>query len=123
MVSDQTMEFVSDGLTEDITTLLARIPGFFVICRDSAFAYKNQHLDARQVSSDLGVRYVVTGSVREVGKRARVTAELIDGNTGTRLWGDRFDSTKETISELQDEITGPSQITSNRNSPERKYLV
>jgi len=105
MISDQTMEFVSDGLTEDITTLLARIPGFFVISRDSAFAYKNKRIDTRQVSKDLGVRYVVTGSVREMGERARVTAELIDGNTGTRLWGDRFDSTKETIFELQDEIT------------------
>jgi len=104
MVSDQTMEFVSDGLTEDITTLLARVPGFFVICRDSAFAYKNQRIDARQVSNDLGVRYVITGSVREMGERARVTAELIDGNTGNRLWGDRFDSAKETIFELQDEI-------------------
>jgi adenylate cyclase len=105
MASDQTMEFVSDGLTEDITTLLARVTGFFVICRDSAFTYKNQRIDARQVSSDLGVRYVVTGSVREMGEKARVTAELIDGDTGTRLWGDRFDSTRETIFELQDEIT------------------
>jgi len=105
MSSDQTMEFVSDGLTEDITTLLARVPGFFVICRDSAFAYKNQRIDARQVASDLGVRYVVTGSVREMGENARVTTELIDGNTGNRLWGDRFDSTRETIFELQDEIT------------------
>ena len=105
MAGDQTMEFVSDGLTEDITTLLARIPGFFVICRDSAFAYKNQRIDARQVSNDLAVRYVVTGSVRGMGEKARVTAELIDGNSGTRLWGDRFDSTRETIFELQDEIT------------------
>jgi adenylate cyclase len=105
MASDKMMEFVSDGLTEDITTLLARVPGFFVICRDSAFAYKNQRIDTRQVSSDLGVRYVVTGSVREMGEMARVTAELIDGNTGTRLWGDRFDRTSETIFELQDEIT------------------
>jgi adenylate cyclase len=105
MASDQMMEFVSDGLTEDITTLLARIPGFFVICRDSAFAYKNQRIDARQVASELGVRYVVTGSVREMGEKARVTAELIDGNAGTRLWGDRFDSTRGTILELQDEIT------------------
>jgi adenylate cyclase len=103
--SDQTMEFVSDGLAEDITTLLARIPGFFVISRDSTFAYKNQRIDTRQVASDLGVRYVVTGSVREMGEKARVTAELIDGNTGNRLWGDRFDSSKETIFELQDEIT------------------
>jgi adenylate cyclase len=103
--SDKTMEFVSDGLTEDITTLLARVPGFFVICRDSAFAYKNQRIDARQVASDLSVRYVVTGSVREMGEKARVTAEVSDGNTGNRLWGDRFDSAKETIFELQDEIT------------------
>jgi adenylate cyclase len=105
MARDQTMEFVSDGLTEDITTLLARIPGFFVICRDSAFAYKNQRIDARKVARDLGVRYVVTGSVREMGEKARVTAELIGGDTGTRLWGDRFDSTREKIFELQDEIT------------------
>lgn len=105
MSSDQTMEFVSDGLSEDITTLLARIPGFFVICRDSSFAYKNLRIDARQVASELGVRYVVTGSVREMGNKARVIAELIDGNTGNRLWGDRFDSFKETIFELQDKIT------------------
>jgi adenylate cyclase len=105
IASDQRMEFVSDGLTEDITTLLARVPGFFVICRDSAFAYKNQRIEARQIASELGVKYVVTGSVREMGEKARVTAELINGDTGTRLWGDRFDSTKETIFELQDEIT------------------
>ncbi len=105
IASDQTMEFVSDGLTEDITTLLARVPGFFVICRDSAFTYKNQRIDVRQVASDLGIRYVVTGSVREMGEKARVTAELIDGDTGIHLWGDRFDSTRETIFELQDEIT------------------
>jgi adenylate cyclase len=76
-----------------------------VICRDSAFAYKNQRIDARKVARDLGVRYVVTGSVREMGEKARVTAELIGGDTGTRLWGDRFDSTREKIFELQDEIT------------------
>jgi adenylate cyclase len=105
IASDQTMEFVSDGLTEDITTLLARVPGFIVISRDSAFAYKNQRIDARKVASDLGVRYVVTGSVREMGEKTRVTAELVDGDTGTRLWGDRFDSTREKIFELQDEIT------------------
>jgi adenylate cyclase len=105
LASDQMMEFVSDGLTEDITTLLARVPGFFVICRDSAFAYKNQRIDARKVASDLGVRYVVTGSVREMGEKVRVTAELIDGDTGTHLWGDKFDSTRETIFELQDDIT------------------
>jgi adenylate cyclase len=105
MFSDQTMEYVSDGLTEDITTLLARIPGFFVICCDSAFAYKNQRIDIRQVANELGVSYVVTGSVREMGKKTRVTAELTDGVTGTRLWGDRFDRTRETIFELQDEIT------------------
>jgi adenylate cyclase len=105
MASEQTMRFVSDGLTEDITTLLARIPGFIVICRDSAFAYKNQRIDARQVSDELGVRYIVTGSIRDMGERVRVTTELIDGNTGTRLWGDRFDCTRETIFKLQDEIT------------------
>ena len=105
MASDQTMAFVGDGLTEDITTLLARIPGFIVICRDSAFDYKNLRIDARQVSDELGVRYIVTGSVRDMGERVRVTTELIDGNTGTRLWGDRFDSTRDTIFKLQDEIT------------------
>ncbi len=105
IANDQMMEFVSDGLTEDVTTLLARVPGFIVISRDSAFTYKNQHIEARKVASDLGVRYVVTGSVREMGEKARVTVELVDGNTGTRLWGDKFDSTREKIFELQDEIT------------------
>ncbi len=80
MSGDASQEFFADGIAEDITTLLSRLPGFFVIARNSAFTYKGRAVDARQVASELAVRYVLEGSVQKAGQRARVTAQLIEAN-------------------------------------------
>jgi adenylate cyclase len=98
-------QFLADALTEDIITLLARIPGFFVIARNSSFAYKGKTPDIRDVARELGVRYVVEGSLRPVGDQLRITVQLIEGESGNHIWADRFDSPADRIDVLQDEIT------------------
>ena len=98
-------EYLADGLTEDITTLLARIPGFLVVSRNSAFAFKGKALPVRDVAKALGVRYVVEGSLRPVGDRLRITAQLIDAESGSHIWSGRFEHRAEEIEALQDEIT------------------
>ncbi len=105
MAADRNLEFMTDGLTEDIITLLSRIPGFFVISRSSVFAYKGQRPDIRQVGEDLNVRYVVEGSLRPAGDKARVTIQLIDVETDSHIWADRFEHDLDTLAELQDDIT------------------
>ena len=90
----------ADGLTEDIIT------SFPVVARNSTFAYKNQSPDVRQVAEDLGVRYVLEGSVRKSGNRVRITAQLIDGLTGNHMWADRYDRDLEDVFAVQDELTG-----------------
>jgi adenylate cyclase len=92
-------------MTEDIITLLARIPSFFVIARNSSFSYKGKQRDIRQVGRELGVRYVVEGSLRPVGDRLRVTIQLIEAETGNHIWAERFDRTAADLFEVQDEIT------------------
>ena len=82
---ERAYEYVADGLTEDITTLLARMPGFFVIARSSAFVYKGQPRDVRHIGREVGVRYMVEGSVRPLGRQVRVTAQLIDAETGAHV--------------------------------------
>ena len=105
-MSDQSeLEFLADGLTEDIITMLARLPGFLVIARNSTFAYKGQAPDIRQVGRELGVGYVVEGSLRPVGGNIRVTIQLIEAESGKHLWAAKFDQPTERIDELQDEIT------------------
>jgi len=99
-------DFLGDGLAEDIITGLSRIRSFFVIARNSTFRYKGASPDIRKVSSDLGVRYVVEGSVRRAGSRIRVTAQLVDGQNGNHLWADRLDRDIDDIFAVQDEITG-----------------
>lgn len=99
------LEFLADGLTEDIITLLSRVPGFLVIARNSTFAYKGKSPDIRDVGRELDVGYVVEGSMRPVGDRIRVTTQLIETATGNHLWADRFDQSAERIDELLDEIT------------------
>jgi adenylate cyclase len=105
MSDDRQHKFLADGLSEDITTLLARLPGFFVIARNSALSFKDEAPDAREVGRQLGVRYIVEGSLRPIGKKFRVTMQLIDGQSGQHIWAKRFDHPADTIFELQDEIT------------------
>lgn len=99
-------DFLGDGLAEDIITGLSRIRSFFVIARNSTFQYKGTSPDVRRVATDLGVRYVVEGSVRKAGNRIRATVQLIDGRNGNHLWADRLDRDIEDIFAIQDEITG-----------------
>ncbi len=105
MSDSRTYEFLADGLTEDITTLLARIPGFLVIARNSSFAYKGDSPDVRRVARELGVRYVVEGSLRPVGDQLRITVQLIDADSGNHIWSERFDRPAERVEALQDDIT------------------
>jgi TolB-like protein len=99
-------EYFADGITEDITTDLSRIPDSFVIARNTAFTYKGRAVDAKQVGRELGVRYVLEGSVRRAGNRVRANVQLIDAETGAHLWAERFDCDRVDLMEVQDEITG-----------------
>ena len=102
---DPDQGYFSDGITEDIITELSRFPNLFVIARNSSFAYKNTHVDVRQIGRELGVRFVVEGSVRRSENRIRVTAQLIDAETGNHHWAERFDRGIQDIFEVQEEIT------------------
>jgi len=105
MSGDPEQEYFSDGLTEDLTTELARYPFLFVISRNSAFVYKGQRVNIQDVGRDLGVRYVLEGSVRKAGARVRVTAQLIDATTGGHVWGESYDRTLADIFAIQSEIS------------------
>jgi TolB-like protein len=104
MSGDPEQEYFADGMVEEIITALSRIRWLFVIARNSSFTYKGQAVDVKQVGRELGVRYVLEGSVRKAGGRVRITAQLIDAGDGTHLWADRFDGSLEDIFELQDEV-------------------
>jgi adenylate cyclase len=99
---DPEQEYFADGMVEEITTALSRIRSLFVIARNSAFTYKGRAVDVRQIGRELGVRYVLEGSVRKAGSRVRITGQLVEAATGTHLWADRFDGTLEDVFELQD---------------------
>jgi adenylate cyclase len=105
MSGDPEQEYFSDGMTEDIITELSRFRSIFVIARNSSFAYKGRAKDIKQVGRDLGVRYVLEGSVRKSAGRVRITAQLIEATTGNHLWAQRYDRVLEDVFELQDEIT------------------
>ena len=105
MSGDPEQEYFADGLTEDIITGLSRQRWFFVIARNSSFAFKGEAVDVRKVASELGVRYVLEGSVRKIANRVRVTGQLIDAAHGIHLWADKYDRELEDIFKLQDEIT------------------
>jgi adenylate cyclase len=105
MSDDPKQEFFSDGITEEIITALSKIPQFFVIARNSTFTYKGKPVKIKQVSEELGVQYVLEGSVRRDGDRVRITAQLIDGLSGKHLWAERYEGDLENIFALQDEIT------------------
>jgi TolB-like protein len=105
MSASQNEGHFADGITEDLITELARIRWLFVIARNSAFVYKNRVVDVKQVSRELGVRYVLEGSVRRSGKRLRINAQLVDATTGVHQWAERFDRAAGDIFAIQDEIT------------------
>jgi adenylate cyclase len=102
---DPEQEFFADGMAEEITTALSRYRWFFVIARNSSFTYKGRAVDVTQVAKELGVRYVLEGSVRKATNRVRVTAQLIDATTGSHIWAERYDRELDDIFALQDEIT------------------
>jgi TolB-like protein/class 3 adenylate cyclase len=104
MSGDPEQEYFADGMVEEIITALSRIRWLFVIARNSSFTYKGQAVDVKQVGRELGVRCVLEGSVRKGGNQVRITAQLIDAETGTHLWADRFDGSMEDVFELQDKV-------------------
>ncbi|MFO1161264.1 MAG: adenylate/guanylate cyclase domain-containing protein [Reyranellaceae bacterium] len=105
MSGDPEQEYFVDGLVEDIITALSRFKSLFVIARNSSFTYKHKAVDIKQVGRELGVRYVLEGSVRKTSGRVRITGQLIDSGTGSHLWADRFDGPLEEIFDLQDQVT------------------
>jgi adenylate cyclase len=104
MSGDPEQEYFADGMVEEITTAISRLPWLFVIARNSSFAYKGKAVDVKQVARELGVRYVLEGSVRKSGNRVRITGQLIDAITGNHIWADRFDGALDDIFELQDRV-------------------
>ena len=104
MSGDPEQEYFVDGMVEEIITALSRIRWLFVLARNSSFTYKGQGVDVKQVGRELGVRYVLEGSVRKGGSRVRITAQLIEAETGAHLWADRFDGTLEDVFDLQDKV-------------------
>jgi TolB-like protein len=102
---DPEQEYFADGIVEDIIAALSRIRWLFVIARNSSFTYKGRTVDAKGVSQELGVRYVLEGSVRKCGNKVRITGQLIDATSGTHIWAERFEGTLNDIFELQDQIT------------------
>jgi TolB-like protein/class 3 adenylate cyclase/Tfp pilus assembly protein PilF len=105
MSGDPEQEFFADGMTEDIITLLSTVPELMVIARNSTFTYKGRAVDVRKVAEELGVRYVLEGSIRKAGNRIRVTAQFIDARSGNHIWADRYDRDLEDIFQVQDEVT------------------
>jgi adenylate cyclase len=105
MSGDPEQEFVSDGIAEDVITALSRYPSLFVIARNSSFTYKGRSVDVRQVGRELGVRYVLEGSVRKAGNRIRVTAQLVEAGTSNHVWAERYDRDLADIFVVQDELT------------------
>ena len=105
MSGDPEQEYFADGITEDVITELSRFSGLFVIARNSSFSYKGKSVDVRQIARELGVRYVLEGSIRRAGDRVRISAQLIDRESGSHIWAERYDRNLEDIFDLQEEIT------------------
>jgi TolB-like protein/Tfp pilus assembly protein PilF len=105
MSDDRDQEYFCDGISEDILTALSKVRWFFVIARNSSFIYRGRSVNIRQIASDLGVRYVVEGSVRKAGERVRITAQLNDATTGSHLWAEHYDRDLVDVFAVQDEIT------------------
>jgi TolB-like protein/tetratricopeptide (TPR) repeat protein len=105
MSGDPEQEYLADGMVEDIITSLSRFRNLFVIARNSSFTYKGRSVDVRQVGRELGVRYVLEGSVRRAMNRVRITGQLIDASTGAHLWADRFEGALQDVFDLQDQVS------------------
>jgi adenylate cyclase len=105
MSDDPGQDYFADGITEDLITDLSKISGLFVIARNSTFAYKGKQVKVQQVAEDMGVRYVLEGSVRRAGDQVRINAQLVDATTGGHLWAERYDGTLEDVFALQDEVS------------------
>src|SRR5439155_14705006 len=105
MSGDPEQEYFADGIAEDVITALARYPSLFVIARNSCFTYKGRAVDVKQVGRELGVRYVLEGGLRKAGNRIRVTARLVEAETGKHVWAERYDRDLADIFAVQDEIT------------------
>jgi TolB-like protein/Tfp pilus assembly protein PilF len=101
---DSEQEYFADGMVEEIITALSHVPWLFVIARNSSFAYRNRAVDVKQIGRELGVRYILEGSVRKAANRVRIAGQLIDATTGAHLWADRFDGTLEEVFDLQDQV-------------------
>src|SRR4051812_14461839 len=106
MSGDPEQEYFADGVVEDIITALSRFKWLFVIARNSSFTYKGRAVDVKQVGRELGVRYVLEGSIRKSGNRVRIAAQLVEGSAGGHLWADRFEGALDDIFGLQDQVTG-----------------
>src|SRR5262249_6083078 len=104
MGGDAEQEYFVDGMVDEIITALSRIRWLFVVARNSSFTYKGQAIDINRVGRELGVRYVLEGSVRKGGNRVRITGQLIDAITGAHLWADRFDGSLEDVFDFQDKV-------------------
>src|SRR5258705_7062801 len=104
MSGDRDQEYFVDGMVEELITALSRIHWLFVIARNSTYTYRGRAVDVKQVGRELGVRYVLEGSVRKAGERVRITGQLIDAVTGTHLWADHFDGSLEDVFDLQDKV-------------------
>jgi len=102
---DREQAFFSDGISEDIITALSRYRSLFVVARNSSFAYRQRDIDARRIAEELGVHYLLEGSVRRAGGRVRITAQLVDGRSGDHIWAERYDRNLEDIFEVQDDVT------------------
>jgi adenylate cyclase len=111
--NDPEQEYFADGITDDLTTDLSRIPDALVIARSTAFTYKGKSVDAKQIGRELGVRYLLDGSVRRTADQVRVNVQLIDAEGGVQLWADRFDTDRANLPAAQDEITGRLARTFN----------
>jgi TolB-like protein/cytochrome c-type biogenesis protein CcmH/NrfG len=127
MSGDPEQEYFSDGITEDIITALSKFRWFFVIARNSTFTYKGKTVDVKTVAEDLGVRYVLEGSVRKAGNRVRITAQLIDAATSLHVWAERYDRELKDIFAVQDEITenivtaiGPEFLSAEMRRAQRR---
>ena len=103
---DKEQGYLADGITEDLTTELARVPGLFVVSRNAAFTYKGKAMQPAQIAKELGVRYILEGSTRRVGDDMRINAQLIDAQSGGHVWAERFDGPWAEVFALQDKVVG-----------------